>query len=595
MKRELQLVLLGINLISCSTFAFNYCPKPLNLLSIIKYKHGHGASDLCSKVTPLSSCSEKDSTDNSQLASSTYIENHDNKVGFYVHIPYCRRRCRYCDFAIVPVGDANPLSSTSTSSESGAKSLQQSGFEKMNNAYTNAILTEIDVLIDTLKKDRNSTKIHLDSIYFGGGTPSLAPLSTIQAILQHISEYEDREEEGGFSPSDTRLFEINNQTEITMEMDPGTFTLQQLKSVKEMGINRISLGVQSFNDTILNALGRVHTVKDVYKSISMIAEVYGYNEMSKRHDDAEVNYSIDLISGLPGLDCAGWIETLQKSLELRPKPKHLSLYDLQIETGTVFGSWYENEDDSDQNEVDNTSKIEAAKRKQKRKISNMPSIMSNNGILPLPSADDCAFMYKFASGYLRSKGYEHYEISSYAMLDKSKLKKSYRSQHNQIYWGLKSTWFAVGLGATSCINGRRYARPRLMSDYISWSNKVKEDFTLSKRIGSNLSPAPIWIDEDESWKRDLEDTIMTRLRTKEGLDLRWISNLNHGDLILERILIGSELGIKLGFVHRKVNDQDYSDQLCLTDPQGYLFSNSIISSIFAELNVDESPFEGINN
>eukprot|EP00551_Chaetoceros_affinis_P011935 CAMPEP_0203678370 /NCGR_PEP_ID=MMETSP0090-20130426/31685_1 /ASSEMBLY_ACC=CAM_ASM_001088 /TAXON_ID=426623 /ORGANISM="Chaetoceros affinis, Strain CCMP159" /LENGTH=405 /DNA_ID=CAMNT_0050545583 /DNA_START=74 /DNA_END=1291 /DNA_ORIENTATION=- len=403
-----------------------------------------------------------------------------------------------------------------------------------------------------------------------------------------------------------------------MEMDPGTFTLKQLHSLKLLGINRISLGVQSFNNTILKSIGRVHTVDDVYNSISMISQVFGGGEGAKEDNSdksCNINYSIDLISGLPGLDCAMWIETLQKATQLRPQPKHLSIYDLQIESGTVFGSWYENdilmreeeeeEEEGDYNNNDDSYRGSGNERQQRSQaerstpipLPNSSSKAMTSSVLPLPSPDDCAFMYQFASGYLRSKGFEHYEISSYAMSKTgsgtSKTpNQSYRSNHNQIYWAIGSQWYAAGLGATSCINGRRYARPRSMSDYVEWTKKLKYDQSTPLPLLSNLDVVgssssssrknvPIWLDGKESWQHDLEDTIMTRLRTKDGLNLNWIAEQKDGKNILDNILRGAKLGLELGLLKRDNVDGD--DTLYLTDPKGFLFSNTVISSIFAEL------------
>ena len=148
---------------------------------------------------------------------------------------------------------------------------------------------------------------------------------------------------------------------------------------------------------------------------------------------------------MPGLTLAGWTETLYKAARLHPRPMHMSLYDLQVEKGTTFGKWY---GDTEDNVVLDIPR------------NNSPSHPA------LPSAEDSAFMYSYASGYLRSKNYEHYEISSYAYRSDN---GSHRSKHNQIYWHIGGQWYAVGLGATSNINGVRFARPRALSDYILWT------------------------------------------------------------------------------------------------------------------------------
>lgn len=465
-------------------------------------------------------------------------------VGIYVHIPYCRQRCRYCDFAIVPIGPSAVTEANHTKGMMMDRATR--GFLNMDATYRNALVEEIS---STKSYYNNTSSIPLQSIYFGGGTPSLAPVKTIRAILHAILN------------NGPPLFVLLHDAEISMEMDPGTFGIEQLQALKELGINRISLGVQSFHDDVLQSIGRFHRRDDVLQSIDMLREVYGEN----------VNYSMDLISGLPGTSLAMWAETLAMATNL--SPRHFSIYDLQIESGTVFSKWYEND----------------------------------GGTLPvpkLPSPDDCAFAYRYASSYLRAKGYEHYEISSYAYKSKDSPSCYYRSRHNQIYWEPKSSWFgtfhlklvvvvvsttrvtqqdcilhvlAFGLGATSFVHGNRYARPRALTDYVAW---VKNGGTRdAHRARDEACPNTL------DW---LTDVIMTRLRTSDGLDLDWIKdNVPNGDVVVEQILTGASLGLELGLAARHIHKKKSLGTLRLADPDGFLFSNSIISSIFVELGVDE--------
>lgn len=229
----------------------------------------------------------------------------DQLIGLYVHIPYCRRRCRYCNFAIVPIGIHADTETTELTSA-------QSGFRELDQKYTNSLLKEFDLLLTNSRDDTIAMKkIPLCSIYVGGGTPSLAPIETLRRIMATILD------------KNRSPFTINaDKCEISIEADPGTFSLQKLQFFKEIGFNRLSLGVQSFDNSILESLGRIHRSEDIVDSIAMIRRVYG--------DDA--NYSIDLISGLPGLTLATWLETLEKAVNLEPRPKHLSIYDLQVES-----------------------------------------------------------------------------------------------------------------------------------------------------------------------------------------------------------------------------------------------------------------------
>jgi oxygen-independent coproporphyrinogen-3 oxidase len=446
--------------------------------------------------------------------------------GLYVHIPFCRRRCNYCDFAIVPIG-INESSQNST--------VGNTGFQKITNDYTDALLTEINMIAAS-----SFSKISLRSIYFGGGTPSLAPISTLQKIMHAICK------------SSEAPFRLEPDAEVTIEMDPGTFDLNGLIELKKVGFNRISLGVQSFDNTILSNLGRVHRARDVYESIDMIRQVYG---------EENSNYSIDLISGVPGLTLATWTETLYEAVHLNPRPLHISLYDLQVEKATAFGKRYDGGDARDEESTNKTTPNETAVRPK------------------LPSTEECAWMYRYASGYLGSKNFEHYEISSYAYND-PKRRKSHRSKHNQIYWEVGGQWHAIGLGATSNLGGVRFARPRALSDYVSWAKELNATNT-----PPFLKPSPEFNDEND----ELLDIIMTRLRTSDGLDLDWIAAHNdYNDSHVKAILRGFELAIDLKLGTATTSPGRTHGAIRLSDPDGFLFSNNIISNIFMEIDSMQS-------
>lgn len=441
---------------------------------------------------------------------TSYYDDH-HPIGLYIHIPYCRRRCRYCNFSIIPIG-TKVVTEANDESNHNFHDIATRGFLEMDKNYLHAILTELK----QVKVPKDGSKIKLTSIYFGGGTPSLAPVETIAKILDQAIGNHD-------SP-----FILADQAEITIEMDPGTFSIDKLKALKSKGINRISLGVQSFHDSLLENMGRVHRRSDVYQAIQFIHDVYG----------SKANFSIDLITGLPGLTPAKWIETLQEATSLIPKPSHMSIYDLQIEQGTVFSSWYDDED-------------------TKKTIKTIP----NKTLLRLPTDDECAFMYKYTAGYLRSKDYEHYEVSSYAYRGGQNTTVSSRSRHNQIYWAPSSSWYAIGLGATSFVERRLVARPKTLADYYTWlEDNVKEAHGIDKLSKEEL----------------LTEMVMKRLRTSDGLDLKLIQR-DFGDEVVTSILKGANLGLELGMA------ECTDEVLKLKDPDGLLYSNYLISSIFAEL------------
>ena len=183
--------------------------------------------------------------------------------GAYIHVPFCRRRCFYCSFPIVVVGD------------------RPSTQEQQGEAYTKLLLREMDATLHSW----NGQDPPLSSIYFGGGTPSLLPIPCIRSILTRLSTL------------------YNEETEITLEMDPGTFTASTLLELEEAGITRLSLGIQSFDNDILIACGRAHSAED---SLRAIETIHASSTQFKH------NFSLDLISSLPKLTLKGWEKTLRQ-------------------------------------------------------------------------------------------------------------------------------------------------------------------------------------------------------------------------------------------------------------------------------------------
>ena len=623
-KGETQLYQDGMMAIACLRGSLDGTILLLLLLSFPSHCHGTFVppfSPKPSSLKPLSPTAARrrrssrnsfsflklQTTPNDVVVDNDDDDDDDAPLGVYVHIPYCRRRCNYCDFAIVPVGD-NVAVDNNNNNE---------GFARMNYEYTNAIINEIEMIHRTTtisasapsskvvstttstqqqKQKRKKKKQQLQSIYFGGGTPSLCPITTLHNILSAIRN----------------VFSINTDTtiEITIEMDPGTFTIHYLRSIKEIGFNRISLGVQSFDDALLATLGRVHRVKDIYDSVHLIDAVFGSGGSS----NSRPNYSIDLISGIPGLSLAKWTETLYNAMHtLNPSPTHVSLYDLQIEDGTVFSRWYD--------KIDKEGRGGGGEQRGNNRRITSPSSATSSPLLP--SSNDSAFMYSYASGYLRHLGYEHYEISNYALMSPSMLSSSnqvgkckqsyYRSKHNQIYWDYNGRWHAVGLGATSNVDGKsRYARPRALSDYIAWTEEIQRNY--ADAIKAKTVFHPPWqlhykeeldVDDDK-----LLDIIMTRLRTIDGLDLDWINKQNeYNERHVHAILQGFDLAMELDLGQRynsgstcfvidtDTDDDDDDDDgmktttttslsyghIRLNDPKGFLFSNYVISNIFLKL------------
>ena len=204
----------------------------------------------------------------------------------YLHIPFCRRRCYYCDFPISVLGDKTNIETSPSINE-----------------YVEILCSEI---LNTPNYGDD-----LSTIFFGGGTPSLLPVSCLEKILSTL----------------TKRFGIAKDAEISLEIDPGTFNDQQLQGYLNAGVNRISLGAQAFQDELLQNCGRFHGVKDIFSAVELIKQL-----------NCSV-WSLDLISGLPTQTMNQWRESLHTAISLAPN--HLSCYDLVLEPVTAFGKKYQ--------------------------------------------------------------------------------------------------------------------------------------------------------------------------------------------------------------------------------------------------------------
>jgi oxygen-independent coproporphyrinogen III oxidase len=284
--------------------------------------------------------------------------------GIYIHIPFCRSRCSYCDFATGSY-DSN-----------------------VAERYVQVLVKEIESF--NLIKDRCS----IDTVYFGGGTPSLLQPNQVAAILDAI--YSN--------------FHVIENREITMEMNPGTVSPNNLREFHKLGINRASFGLQTFNNKELRSLGRVHTVEEAIQTFNDLQEV-GFT-----------NISFDLIAGLPKQTLEDWIYNLDQALTLRPK--HISLYMLDVHEGTPLA--------------------EQIKRGQQ----------------PKPNEDLAAEMYQSIIERTKSAGYIHYEISNFSL-------PGYESRHNTKYW-IGDPYYGFGCSSHSYDGEKlRWSNERDVSRYIN--------------------------------------------------------------------------------------------------------------------------------
>jgi putative oxygen-independent coproporphyrinogen III oxidase len=288
----------------------------------------------------------------------------------YLHIPFCRRRCFYCDFPVYVVGD------------------------KRSGENSHFIPTYLTALEQEIQLSPRSASAPLTTVFFGGGTPSLLTAAQIDRLLQVLDQQ----------------FGLASQAEISMEIDPGTFDLERLRGYQAAGVNRFSMGVQAWQDSLLALAGRSHRVLEIEAAIQLFDQA------------AVTNWSLDLISGLPQQTMADWLESLARSIAY--DPPHLSVYDLIIEAGTPFARQYQPDR------------------------------------FPLPDDIATAQMYCTAQQQLTAVGYEHYEISNYARSGQS-------CAHNQVYWQ-NLPYYGFGMGAASYLAGTRFTRPRTTQAYLDW-------------------------------------------------------------------------------------------------------------------------------
>jgi putative oxygen-independent coproporphyrinogen III oxidase len=286
----------------------------------------------------------------------------------YIHIPFCRRRCFYCDFPVSVIGG-------------------------LRGETSRTIAQYIDILCQEIAITPALGQ-PLNTIFFGGGTPSLLSTEQLQRILATLD----------------KRFGLFPQAEISMEIDPGTFDLIHLQGYRSAGVNRISLGVQAFQEDLLQVCGRSHSVSDIFAAVDLIQQV----EIPE--------FSLDLISGLPHQTLDRWQESLEKAVAIAPT--HISIYDLTIEPGTAFGRYYK------------------------------------PGDQPLPTDETTVKMYRLAQQILTNAGYEHYEISNYA-------KPGHQCRHNRVYWENRP-YYGFGMGAASYVEGKRFTRPRKTKEYYQW-------------------------------------------------------------------------------------------------------------------------------
>lgn len=314
------------------------------------------------------------------------------KIGLYIHLPFCKRKCNYCDFC------------------------SYVGREGDIHAYVDALLRQAESV------PAPEGRV-VDSVYFGGGTPSLLPGKEIERLFKGLSS----------------LYPIEEGAEITCEVNPGTVDYEKFCLLKELGFNRISIGIQSLDDNELKILGRIHTAAEA-KEAFLLARQAGFT-----------NISVDLMTGIPDET----EESLRKTIEglVSLSPDHISAYALKIEQGTPFAE--------------------------------------NRERLSLPDEEGEAYFTELSAALLGAAGFCRYEISNYA-------KEGKESRHNLHYWH-GDEYIGLGPSAYSYLLGRRYGYPRDLTGFLAGNlesideeiidraEEEREFFMLRLRLAEGIS------------------------------------------------------------------------------------------------------------
>ena len=284
------------------------------------------------------------------------------KLGVYIHVPFCKKKCNYCDFYSVKWDD------------------------EWENKYIEAVINEIQGYKEMLGND-----YFVDTIFFGGGTPTIVKPSNLKRILKGIEN----------------ILEIDQDAEISMEANPNTLTDENLNEYKEAGINRLSIGIQSLNDVILNKIGRIHNSTEALQAI----------DRAKKHGFENIN--ADVMFNIPGMTIANIEDTLTKIMG--KDIKHISFYSLKLEKGTPM------------------------------------FIMEEKNMITMPDEDEERDMYYNGRDVMKKNNLFQYEISNFAV-------KGFECRHNLKYWN-QEEYIGIGPSAHSFLNSMRYSNPSDLNLY----------------------------------------------------------------------------------------------------------------------------------
>jgi oxygen-independent coproporphyrinogen-3 oxidase len=312
-------------------------------------------------------------------------------ISAYVHVPFCASKCTYCDFNSYP------------------------GLDYLYSDYVNALIAEMGTVARTMENI-----VPLQTIYVGGGTPTVLSVDHLSAILGALQD----------------SFGLGDECEITTEANPCNISLSKCVELLGAGFNRLSLGIQSFDDSLLRMLGRMHTCAEALDAVYAARDA-GFN-----------NLSLDLMYALPGQSIMQWKDTLSLAIDLAPE--HISLYELTIEDGTYL------------------------------------KVLLNSGKITPADEDRRLSMYHIAIETITSAGYEHYEVSNFA-------RPGLRCRHNITYWR-NEYYYGFGAGATSYVSGVRSVRVAEPQDYVAAVNGTGDLISYSECLtGEDLSDETLMV------------------------------------------------------------------------------------------------------
>tara|TARA_B100001245_G_scaffold42526_1_gene27248 strand:- start:2895 stop:4076 length:1182 start_codon:yes stop_codon:yes gene_type:complete len=350
-------------------------------------------------------------------------------MGLYVHVPFCKTKCPYCDFNTYQ------------------------GIENLIEPFLPAITSEITCWGDALAHPP------VKSVFFGGGTPSYLPPGDIERILVAIQS----------------SFQVDPTAEISIEANPGDLDEAACAGILNQGVNRLSIGVQSLDNDLLNLLGRRHQASEAVEAFQSARQA-GFD-----------NVNLDLMYGLPNQSMEQWQKTLSSLIELTPE--HISLYALTIEEGTPMHRW------------------------------------ATEGKIPEPDSDLAADMYQHAREVLAEAGYHHYEISNWSLPDRA-------CEHNLVYWE-NGPYLGVGPGAHSRLGDYRFWTVLSPRDYntkaATWADSGS--WPLADLVETALQGIPTlggW--EHLSLETTCSETMFLGLRLLDGLNLSEASAIAGTDL-----------------------------------------------------------------